>query len=133
MSKVLHLSYCLLAGTLLSFGQVEHNFKRGPEKTDCHKLDGETLTSDSTIAIIKSATFRYQQSMKVSRYRVPNKLSYFSCEGKVGYLVAAETDTTTLVYEKVPIESWRELSKSNDPLEAYRLFKEKNKENILKN
>ncbi|WP_350108703.1 hypothetical protein [Fulvivirga sp.] len=112
----------MILGLLLSlsaqaFGQVEHNFEMSPENTDCHEL---TLTSvvKKNIELIRNTTFRVKEEMKVSRYYVPTKIEYFSCDGVIGYMIAHEHDSVKL-YKEVRKTLWDSLTNTNDPINFY--------------
>lgn len=100
-----------------SFAQEVHNFKMDPEKTDCHQLK---LTNDlnENIKLIEQSTFRFMQSIKISRYHAPNHVAYYSCDGISGYLIAQEKDSS-LLYKNVRKTLYDSLISSDDPIQFY--------------
>ncbi|QSE97386.1 hypothetical protein [Fulvivirga lutea] len=104
--------------SLQAFGQVEHNFEMGPENTDCHELQ---LTGEfqNDISLIRKSTFRVHEEMKVSRYHIPSKVEYFSCDGAVGYLIATEKDSLK-VYSSIRKTLWDSLTNTPDPIQFYK-------------
>lgn len=118
-------SKVIIIGLLLSLNckaicQVEHNFKMDPEKTDCH---GIVLTGnlDQDLSIINKSIFRVQEEMNISRYRTPNKVYFYSCDGKKGFLVATENDTTIKIFKEVDKSVWDSLTNTDDPIMYYKL------------
>ena len=99
-----------------AIGQVQHNFKMEPEKTDCHEII-LTSSNDEDIALVQSATYRFTQTLKISRYRLPKSLTYYSCDGTSG-LVIAEEEQPTLITE-IRKTTWDSLMQATDPIEFY--------------
>jgi len=105
---------------LQAMAQVEHNFKMSPEKTDCHQLpDLKTISTDSALHVIKSASFRFEQHLTISRYRSPHEVSYYSCNGVNGLMVAKEEENKYAIYQSVPKPTWDSLTNTNDPIGFY--------------
>ena len=95
------------------FAQVEHNYKVGPQSTNCDSLEISALSIDDAISIIKQSSFRYQQQFKISRtYGVINA-SFFSCDGQLGYLIIT-VDKKDYIYFDVPKSKWTGLISSAD-------------------
>lgn len=95
------------------FAQVEHNYKVGPKSTNCDSLEIRTLSLDDAISIIKQSSFRFQQQFKISRtYGVMNA-SFFSCDGKLGYLII-KVEKKDYIYFDVPKSKWADLISSED-------------------
>lgn len=103
----------------LAVAQVEHNFEMKPENTDCHELPQSFESAGEGIQFIRSATFRVQQSVKISRYHIPRSASFHSCDGKTGYLIAEETEGTYVLYSGIPQDVWQNFINSNDPIGFY--------------
>ena len=111
----------LFSASITCFAQVEHNFNMSPEETDCHQIpDLKPISPDSAISIILNASYRFQEAITISRYRSPRKLSYFSCDGSVGYMVAQEDDINFKLYSQMPKTIWDSLANSNDPISFYK-------------
>lgn len=102
------------------WAQVKHNFEMGPEKTDCDALTiASAISADSALHLIKQATFRLEGSMKISRHRKPQQVSFHSCDGQSGFLIAHETETDILIFSKIPATIWQKLTNTNDPITFY--------------
>ncbi|MDX1627244.1 MAG: hypothetical protein R3345_01020 [Fulvivirga sp.] len=133
MKNILTIVLSLLA--LNAFSQVQHNFRMGSSNTTCDSLNLElaAISPDSAIAAIEQATYRFQQNMTISRYRSPRKLHYFSCDGKQGFLIAEENDSTRALYSHVPKTLWDQFTTTDDPIELYhssnlKKYRSKNKQ-----
>jgi len=104
---------------LIAAAQVEHNFEMDPENTDCHLINMADKTSDELVAEIRNRSFRFAQEIRISRYRTPHQLEYFSCDGKTGYLLAEMQDNKYILYTEISLEEWQELLDARDVLEFY--------------
>ncbi|MTI39593.1 hypothetical protein [Fulvivirga lutimaris] len=109
--------FVLLLSALVTSGQEVHNFKMHPEKTDCHQIQLTDNLSDN-IELIEQSTFRFMQTIKISRYHAPNNVAYYSCDGEKGYLIAQETDSSFL-YQEVRKTLYDSLISSDDPIQFY--------------
>ena len=109
--------------------QVEHNFVMGPSKTTCDSLSIVTDDKEEWIKTIKNTSFRYQEQMKISRYKIPQQVWYYSCDGQKGYLIVRETKDIEKIYDNVTKETWQTLMDTNDPVTLYKKLKE---EKVLK-
>lgn len=98
----------------------QHNFDMYPENTDCHTL---VLTGDKIInrKIIQSATFRVTENIKISKNYCPQAASFYSCDGKIGHLIAQENDSTFVIYKDMQKNLWDSLLLSDDPITFYQL------------
>lgn len=109
--------FILLFTVFTTRGQEVHNFKMNPEKTDCHQIQLTDDLSDN-IKLIEQSTFRFMQTMKVSRYHAPNEVAYYSCDGLKGYLIAQESDSSFL-YQDIRKTLYDSLISSDDPVGFY--------------
>jgi hypothetical protein len=103
------------------FAQVEHNFEMDPENTDCHLLNPEYKTVAEFIQQIRQRSFRFNQKIRISRYRTPHQLEYFSCDGEKGYILALMENSRELIYSEIPKSEWDALLNARDILEYYNL------------
>lgn len=103
----------------ISIAQVKHNFEMEPSNTNCDDLPGQFDSADKAIKTVESSKFRFQQSVKISRYRSPRSAVYYSCDGKSGYLVVEESDSVRLIYSQIPEEVWDQFVNTNDPIYYY--------------
>ncbi len=110
--------------TPVLYGQVEHNFTMGPNNTTCDSLDTQDMDNAQLIEEVRNTKFRYQEQLKISRYKSPRQLWFYSCDGKTGYLVAKETEDEEIIYPNVSIGDWNELLESTDPISAYKRIKD---------
>ncbi|MEM9391623.1 MAG: hypothetical protein AAGA02_14190 [Bacteroidota bacterium] len=108
---------------LQGIAQVEHNFTMGPNNTTCDSL--ETDGASNLIELVRSTKFRLAEELKVSRYKVPKHVWFYSCNGKTGYLIARETDEIEILFKEVNKEDWNILLDSKDPITAYQKLKSK--------
>ncbi|MEQ8476112.1 hypothetical protein [Fulvivirga sp.] len=116
LTKYVSLFVLLLLGSITAAQEV-HNFKMDPEKTDCHQIE-LTDNLNENIQLIEQSTFRFMQSIKISRYHVPNNVAYYSCDGISGYLIAQENDSS-LLFRNVRKTLYDSLISSDDPIQFY--------------
>lgn len=103
-----------------TYAQVTHNFKVDPEKTDCHDISlHPSITLDSALKVVNKATYRVSEEMKISRYNSPRRVTFKSCNGQVGFLIAEETTDRTILYQSVPKTLWDSLKNNPDPIVFY--------------
>lgn len=120
---ILHILGLIMAINLLGGGvmaQVKHNFKKEPEKTNCHRIEKAFDSEKEGIKLVEKSSFRFVETMTISRYKVPNAVSYYSCDGKDGYLVAKESKEVKVLYSSVPKIIWDEFTKADDPFSFYK-------------
>lgn len=116
LTKYVSLFVLLLIRSITAAQEV-HNFKMDPEKTDCHQIK-LTDNLNENIQLIEQSTFRFMQSIKISRYHVPNNVAYYSCDGISGYLIAQENDSS-LLFRNVRKTLYDSLIGSDDPIQFY--------------
>lgn len=119
LKPVVVMFVLVLAGATC-YAQQQHNFKKDPEKTNCHKLKLPFTSEASGIDSVEASSFRFTQQMTISRYKVPNAVYYYSCDGLDGYLIAQESKDKKVLYEKVPKVIWDEFLDSDDPIGFYK-------------
>ncbi|HNP19148.1 MAG TPA: hypothetical protein PKL31_11980 [Fulvivirga sp.] len=119
--KIVFAYFFILIATTVE-GQVEHNFKMGPEKTNCQNIPLEFKPEqlDSAIIIIQSATYRYTEHIVISRYYTPREATFYSCDGDKGWVIARINDTDHEVYSEVPLSIWETFANSEDPIADYK-------------
>ena len=121
-NKSYHLVFVLFFSLSLSpkvVAQVQHNFEKDPENTDCHLLKPPFESQEKGIESIESATFRFEQQMNISRYKIPNAAHFYSCDGTTGFLIVNESAEVKKLYIKVTKDIWDEFVASNDPIGFY--------------
>ena len=101
--------------------EVEHNYPVGPQTTNCDSLDLSKVASENHIVTIKSTTFRFDQTFKLTRRTGLKGGSFYSCDNKTGYLIIKYNEEEQL-FADVEKEQWQELITSRDP-EGYYLEK----------
>ena len=98
-----------------SYGQeVEHNYLVGPGFTTCDSLNLVGLDLEKSIKLIRSAKFRFNQEFKLTRKIGLQMGEYYSCDGRLGFLIIKYDDCVTL-YQNVKKEIWAEMKSSADP------------------
>ena len=100
--------------------QVEHNFKKDPEKTNCHILKPPFDSNELGIELVEASTFRFVQKISISKYRIPNTVHFYSCDGKSGYIIAEESKDIKVLYTNVPKSTWDEFMNTDDPIGFYK-------------
>ena len=103
--------------------EVEHNYTVGSQVTDCDSLQISDLSVEDAIESIISATYRFQQSFRLTRRQGFKGGEYFSCDGEVGYLILNYNDEQ-LLFIDVKKSTWESLIHSPDP-EGYFLDNKK--------
>lgn len=107
----------------VSFAQVQHNFTMGPSKTTCDSLDIKALPQDEWQDALRNATFRYAEELKISKYKSPRHLWFYSCDGETGHLIAKETDEMEIVLINIKKADWDTFMEAKDPITAYQTLK----------
>ena len=110
-----------------ALAQVEHNFIVGPNNTTCDSLKTEKVPD--LIGLVRSTKFRIVEELKVSRYKVPRHVWFYSCDGNTGYLIVRETEASEVLFEGVGKEDWNTLLNSKDPITYYENLKAKYSQN----
>ena len=122
----------LLAITTLSTAsyttsaQVKHNFTMGPNNSTCDSVKFDSVSN--LIDLVRQTKFRFAEELKVSRYKTPRHVWFFSCDGKSGFMIGKETDGKEVIFENVKIEDWKALTNSKDPIGQYQILKSKYEE-----
>lgn len=113
----------ILTAPYLCAAQVEHNFTMGPNNTTCDSL--KLSEASESIELIRNTKFRFAEELKVSRYKTPRHLWFFSCDGQTGFLIAKETEEEEILFSNVMLKDWKALLDSRDPINQYRTLKAK--------
>jgi len=111
---------CLILSIDSVAQEVEHNFKKGPENTNCHNIDSEFESEEEGIQLIESSSFRFTQHIDISKYRVPNAIYFYSCDGKTGYLIAHESKEVKKLYHGITKDTWDRFIEDRDPIGFYK-------------
>lgn len=114
-----------LSTTCICHAQIKHNFTMGSSNSTCDSLKIEDPSHLNRL--LRETTFRYSEELKISRYKIPRKVWYFSCDGKFGYMIASETEEKEVVFENVKMDDWKALTDSKDPINQYQILKSKYK------
>lgn len=93
----------------------------GPNNTTCDSMKLEGVSN--SIAIIRKTKFRFTEELKISRYKTPRQVWYFSCDGKTGFMIAKEDEGKELLLEAVTTADWKSLLNSKDPIGQYKKLK----------
>ena len=120
---------CMVISTCIH-AQVEHNFEMEPSNTNCHELPEKFNSPTQAIDAVEKSTFRFTQSIKISRYHSPKAAFYYSCDGKTGYLIVTLKGDSRKIYKNIPQEVWDQFSNTNDPIGYYASNIEKKYESI---
>ena len=99
--------------------EVEHNYLVGPQSTTCDSLKMHDLSIDQCIEQIRKSNFRFDQTFRLTRKKGLQQGEFYSCDGKVGFLIIKFNDEEQL-YQNVEKTSWELLISSSDP-EGYYL------------
>ncbi|MEM6524046.1 MAG: hypothetical protein AAF693_09645 [Bacteroidota bacterium] len=105
----------------MSTAQVEHNFTMGPNNTTCDSLKLEEVSE--SIKLIRKTKFRFTEELKISRYKTPRHVWFFSCDGQTGFLIAKETDEKEVAFQNVKMKDWKALLDAKDPIGQYQTLK----------
>lgn len=103
--------FCIVIGFYRAYANKLHtkhatnSFVVGQQP--CDKLP-ETFQSYSQASkLIKSSKFKISESINTSKSSWIRGASYYSCDGKTGFLIIA-TDTKDYIHNNVPIEIWEQ-------------------------
>lgn len=116
--KAVVIILLLLVVTSPTYSQIEHNFKMGPQKTDCHTLE-LSLDTAQNVELIRLRKFRVKEEFQISRSQVPNSLEFYSCDGEQGYIIAIESKSSTVLFRDINKSLWDSLLITEDPLSFY--------------
>ncbi len=105
---------------LLAGAQVKHNFEKGPENTDCHKITFNHESESAFVADLKERTYRFTEELTISRYQSPRNLLYLSCDGKTGFVIAQLTEDKSAIHPDVTKTAWDSLLGSDDVIGYYK-------------
>ncbi|MEM8567237.1 MAG: hypothetical protein AAGF85_12320 [Bacteroidota bacterium] len=105
----------------MGMAQVEHNFTMGPNNTTCDSLKLEEVSE--SIKLIRKTKFRFTEELKISRYKTPRHVWFFSCDGQTGFLIAKETDEKEVAFQNVTMKDWKSLLDAKDPIGQYQTLK----------
>jgi len=94
--------------------EIEHNYLVGPQVTDCDSLSLHGLSMPESIAQIRTAKFRFDQSFRLTRKKGLQLGEYYSCNGKDGFLII-KYDGNESLYVTVAMDIWQGLISSSDP------------------
>lgn len=108
--------------------EIEHNYKVEPQFTSCDSLVIQDLSLEQAINLIRDTNFRIRQSFKLTRQQGFKGGEYFSCDGKIGFLIIKYPETEFL-FQDVKKEIWQALRTSRDP-EGYFLEKRESLLNV---
>lgn len=118
MEKSIGFIFCFVI-YFSAYGQKqEHNFKVGPNETDCDFLDITDLSVTKSISRIRASKFRFDQSFKITGKQGLQSGVYYSCDNKEGFLII-EINNKKHLFDKVDIQIWKELISSSNPEEYY--------------
>lgn len=120
---------CMVISSCIQ-AQVEHNFEMEPSNTNCHELPEKFDSPSQAMDAVEKSTFRFTQSIKISRYHSPKAAFYYSCDGKTGYMIVTLKDDSRKIYKSIPQEVWDQFANTNDPIGYYASNIEKKYESI---
>ena len=63
---------------------------------------------------LRMTTFHFDQSFRLTRKQGLKQGEYYSCDGKMGYLIV-RFDDATLLFQEVSMAFWETLITSSDP------------------
>jgi hypothetical protein len=95
-------------------GQVEHNYPERSHNTNCDSIHSPGTDFNDGYDQLKSATWRFKQSIKLNRYEGIRRAEYYSCDGQTGFLIVL-SEKNDCLYEIVPIAIWNDFLKTPDP------------------
>lgn len=99
--------------------EVEHNYKVGPQQTNCDSLELMAEETDVVIDLLKTTKFRFQESFNLTRRVGFKGGDFYSCNNQTGFLIIRYHDDQFL-YKGVSMDFWNGLTNSSDP-EGYYL------------
>ena len=74
---------------------------------NCNDSPSKFNSYEQAISKIKSTKFTLSDNVNTSRSSVIENADYYSCDGKIGYLII-EIRNTEYIYQNVPISVWQE-------------------------
>ena len=77
-------------------------------QTSCFDRPGRFTTFQAAISSVKSTSFKYVESINTSGSSWIEKLVYYSCDGKTGYLIMG-TKGREYIHADLPIDIWNRL------------------------
>lgn len=94
--------------------EVEHNYLVEPQFTDCDSLKIDGLATEKAIERVRSAKFRYQQNIKLTRHSGLKSAEFYSCNMISGLLVV-QFDNEQFLFSAVSKADWEAITSSSDP------------------
>ena len=72
---------------------------------NCNKLPANFSSYEEALTQIESSSFKIEESVNTSKSSWIRSASYYSCDGKKGYLLI-ETDSKTYIHKNIPLSVW---------------------------
>lgn len=91
--------YFLVIGVLINFTSCNSQ--------NCEDLPINFSSYKKAVNEVKSTKFTLSDNINTSRSSVIENADYYSCDGKIGYLII-EIRNTEYIYQNVPISVWQE-------------------------
>jgi hypothetical protein len=81
-------------------------------QVDCNALPINFTSYTDAVFKIKNAKFNFTENINTSRSSWVRGASYYSCDGKVGYLII-KTDRQNYIHKNLPITLWNGFKNAN--------------------
>jgi hypothetical protein len=81
-------------------------------QVDCNALPINFTSYSDAVLKIKNAKFNFTENINTSRSSWVRGASYYSCDGKVGYLII-KTDRQNYIHKNLPITLWNGFKNAN--------------------
>jgi hypothetical protein len=78
----------------------------------CKELPTNFSSYSEAVKKVKNADFLIKESINTSKSSWIRGLSYYSCDGKNGFLIM-KTDKKEYIHENVPFQIWTDLKKAS--------------------
>lgn len=121
------ISFCFYFSAIAQ--ELKHNYRIGPQFTDCDSLDFTGFSSEVSISLINMSNFRFEQSFNLTNKQGLQSGEYFSCDNKEGFLLIT-IDGKEILYTRVPKIFWNDFISSQNPEEYY--LKNRHRLGVLK-
>lgn len=81
-------------------------------QVDCNALPINFTSYSDAVFKIKNAKFNFTENINISRSSWVKGASYYSCDGKVGYLII-KTDRQNYIHKNLPVSIWNSFKKAS--------------------
>jgi hypothetical protein len=80
---------------------------------DCNKLPDSFTSYTQAISLVKSSSFKIEETANTSNSSWIKSANYYSCDGITGYFIYKTKEGEEYIHKGVPINVWEEFKKAS--------------------